>query len=280
MIDLRAKWGSPHYRQVKLICNAANFCGQMKVQARHWGLHETDCLMSETAPVVDIPGEFVSLQYPLPHLAKALVGEAPVRIVAIGSSSTAGRADVVPYPHRLEMYLRARFGDEQFPNLRIDVLNRGRGGEEAIEELRRFSADIFAEKPSLAIWQVGTNAVFHDYNLDQVAASIAEGLQRMSVEPMDVLLIDPQYTPAMLFDDKAEASERMVSLISAAADRAKVNMFRRWALMRHWHVHNDIGLDQFFDPTDPDKLHQSDWSTFLVAKALSVAIARASPVGV
>jgi hypothetical protein len=236
--------------------------------------------MSETAPVVDIPGEFVSLQYPLPHLAKALVGEAPVRIVAIGSSSTAGRADVVPYPHRLEMYLRARFGDEQFPNLRIDVLNRGRGGEEAIEELRRFSADIFAEKPSLAIWQVGTNAVFHDYNLDQVAASIAEGLQRMSVEPMDVLLIDPQYTPAMLFDDKAEASERMVSLISAAADRAKVNMFRRWALMRHWHVHNDIGLDQFFDPTDPDKLHQSDWSTFLVAKALSVAIARASPVGV
>jgi hypothetical protein len=236
--------------------------------------------MSETAPVVDIPGEFVSLQYPLPHLAKALVGEAPVRIVAMGSSSTAGRADVVPYPHRLEMYLRARFGDEQFPNLRIDVLNRGRGGEEAIEELRRFSADIFAEKPSLAIWQVGTNAVFHDYNLDQVAASIAEGLQRMSVEPMDVLLIDPQYTPAMLFDDKAEASERMVSLISAAADRAKVNMFRRWALMRHWHVHNDIGLDQFFDPTDPDKLHQSDWSTFLVAKALSVAIARASPVGV
>jgi hypothetical protein len=236
--------------------------------------------MSETAPVVDIPGEFVSLQYPLPNLAKALVGEAPVRIVAIGSSSTAGRADVVPYPHRLEMYLRARFGDEQFPNLRIDVLNRGRGGEEAIEELRRFSADIFAEKPSLAIWQVGTNAVFHDYNLDQVAASIAEGLQRMSVEPMDVLLIDPQYTPAMLFDDKAEASERMVSLISAAADRAKVNMFRRWALMRHWHVHNDIGLDQFFDPTDPDKLHQSDWSTFLVAKALSVAIARASPVGV
>jgi len=236
--------------------------------------------MSETAPVVDIPGEFVSLQYPLPHLAKALVGEAPVRIVEIGSSSTAGRADVVPYPHRLEMYLRARFGDEQFPNLRIDVLNRGRGGEEAIEELRRFSADIFAEKPSLAIWQVGTNAVFHDYNLDQVAASIAEGLQRMSVEPMDVLLIDPQYTPAMLFDDKAEASERMVSLISAEADRAKVNMFRRWALMRHWHVHNDIGLDQFFDPTDPDKLHQSDWSTFLVAKALSVAIARASPVGV
>ena len=173
--------------------------------------------MPDTAPEVDFPSELVSLKYPLPHLMKALVGEAPVRIVAMGSSSTAGRADVVPYPHRLEMYLRVGFGDERFPNWKIDVLNRGRGGDEAIEELRRFDSDIFAEKPSLVIWQVGTNAVFHNYKLDEVAASISEGLQRLSEKGMDVLLIDPQYTPAMLFDDKADASERMVSLISAAA---------------------------------------------------------------
>ena len=235
--------------------------------------------MFDIAPEVDVPGEFVSLKYPFPHLVKALAGEAPVRIVAMGSSSTAGRADVVPYPHRLEMYLRDRFGEQRFSNLRIDVLNRGRGGEEAIEELLRFNTDIFAEKPALVIWQVGTNAVFHNYDLGKVAASLAEGLQRLCAEPMDVLLIDPQYTPAMLFDDKAEASERMVSLISAAADHAKVNLFRRWALMRHWHVHNNIDLDEFFDPTDPDKLHQSDWSTLLVAKTLSEAITRAPPVG-
>jgi hypothetical protein len=235
--------------------------------------------MPDTAPDVDVPGDFVSLKYPLSNLLKALVGGAPVRIVAMGSSSTAGRADVVPYPHRLEMYLRAQFGEERFPNLRIDVLNRGRGGEEAIEELRRFDTDIFAERPSLVIWQVGTNAVFHNYDLGKVAASIAEGLQRLRDEPMDVLLIDPQYTPAMLFDDKADASERMVSLISAAADHAKVNLFRRWALMRHWHVHNNVDFDRFFDPTDPDKLHQSDWSTLLVAKALGEAITRAPSAG-
>ena len=129
----------------------------------------------------------------------------------------------MPYPHRLEMYLRARYGEDGLPNPRIDVLNRGRGGEEANEELRRFDSDIFAEKPSLVIWQVGTNAVFHNYDRDEVTASIAEGLQRLAVAPMDVLLIDPQYTPAMLFDDKAEAFERMVSLIAAAAGKANVN---------------------------------------------------------
>jgi hypothetical protein len=235
--------------------------------------------MPDTAPEVDFPNELVSLKYPLPHLMKALVGETAVRIVAMGSSSTAGRGDVVPYPHRLEMYLRAGFGEERFPNLKIDVLNRGRGGEEAIEELRRFDNDIFAEKPSLVIWQVGTNAVFHNYRLDEVAASIAEGLRRLSEKRMDVLLIDPQYTPAMLFDDKADASERMVSLISAAADEANVNLFRRWALMRHWHIHDNVSLNRFFDPTDPDKLHQSNWSTLQVAKALSAAITRAPPAG-
>ena len=43
------------------------------------------------------------------------------------------------------MYLRVRYGEEQFPNVKIDVLNRGKGGEEAIEELVRFGTDIFAE---------------------------------------------------------------------------------------------------------------------------------------
>jgi hypothetical protein len=127
------------------------------------------------------------------------------------------------------------------------------------------------------IWQGGTNAVFHGYNIDQAAADIATGLQRLSGKRMDVVLIDPQYTPAMLFDAKAEASEWMVSLISAAAKKAKVNLFRRWALMRHWHVHNGVGFDQLFDPTDNDKLHQNDQSTLLVAKALRDAITRAPP---
>jgi esterase/lipase superfamily enzyme len=219
------------------------------------------------AEPLNIPGDLIHFKYPLPHLAKALQGAEPVRIVAIGSSSTAGRLDDVPYSARLEMYLR-----DQFPNLKIDVLNRGKGGEEAVEELLRFDADIFAEEPSLVIWQVGTNAVFHNYDLKKVATKIAEGLDRLHGQLMDVVLIDPQYVPAMLFDNKAEASESMVSLIAAAAKKAGVNVFHRWALMRHWHVHNNIGLDRFIDPTDPDKLHMSDWCTDGVTQALTAAI--------
>jgi hypothetical protein len=232
-------------------------------------------------PEVDVPAEFTSFQYPLPHLAQALKGKTPVRIVAMGSSSTAGRWDVVPYPHRLEMYLRDQYGQWAFPNLNMDVLNRGKGGEEAIEELLRFDTDIFAEQPSLVIWQVGTNAVFHKkdkpYDLDDVAAKIAEGLRRLGGHPMDVILIDPQYATAMLLADRIEDSKRMVSLIAAAAGKANVNLFRRWALMQHWCEYNHIAVEQMLDRTDPDKLHQNDWSTLRVSQALCKAITTAPP---
>jgi hypothetical protein len=239
-----------------------------------------DVQMPDTPPEADVPAEFTDFKYPLPHLAQALRGQGPVRIVAMGSSSTAGRGNVVPYPHRLEMYLRAPDGDP-FPNRKIDVLNRGKGGEEAIEELTRFDSDIFAERPSLVIWQVGTNAVFRKeeqkYDLDDVAAKIAAGLERLHGQPMDVVLIDPQYVTAMLLDGKAEDSARMISLISAAAEKAGVSVFRRWALMRHWQVHNNVSFEQMLDPTDPDKLHQSDWSTLRVSLALRDAIVKALP---
>ena len=194
----------------------------------------------------DIPAEFISFKYPLPHFAAALLGEQPLRIVAMGSSSTAGREDVVPYPARLEMYLRRTYG-----NPHTDVVNRGKGGEEAIEELLRFDTDVFAEKPALVIWQVGTNAVFHKYNLQGVAAKIAEGLARLRRYPVDVVVMDPQYVTAMLLDERADASDRMVSLIANAAEKAGVSVFRRWALMRHWHVQNSISFDRMLDPTKP-----------------------------
>jgi hypothetical protein len=101
---------------------------------------------------------------------------------------------------------------------------------------------------------------------------------RAHADETDVLLIDPQYVPAMLLDDKAELSERMVWLIAAVAERAGVNVFRRWALMRHWHVQNNIGFDRMLDPSDPDRLHQSDGSMLRMSRGLADAISKAAAV--
>jgi hypothetical protein len=45
-----------------------------------------------------IPADLVRFKYPLPRLAQALKGNAEIKIVAIGSSSTAGEGGILPYP--------------------------------------------------------------------------------------------------------------------------------------------------------------------------------------
>jgi hypothetical protein len=207
--------------------------------------------------------DLTNFRYPLPHLKAALQRNRKVRIVAIGSSSTAGVAPVLPYPPRLELLLRQSFFGRM-----IDVVNRGISGQEAPEELSRFQTDVFDEMPVLAIWQVGTNAIFHDYNRDEVAAAIGVGLQWLAGLPIDVVLMDLQYTQAMV--DKIEASKDMVSRISAAAEKANVNVFRRFALMQRW-VDDHIPIGDLEDGADAH-LHTGEWATACITQTLSDAI--------
>src|SRR5438874_9072920 len=81
-----------------------------------------------------------------------------------------------------------------FHDRMIDVLNRGMSGQEAPSELSRFEPDVIGEAPALVIWQVGTNAVFRkeEFNFNDVAGSIATGLDWLASLPTDVVLMDLQ----------------------------------------------------------------------------------------
>jgi hypothetical protein len=157
----------------------------------------------------------------------------------------------------------------------IDVLNRGIGGQEAPSEVSRFESDVFADAPAMVIWQVGTNAIYHrdEYDLRGVAGSIATGLNRLTSLAVDVILMDLQYAPVLLTSQKIEDTNLMVSLISAAADTARVNLFPRFALMKRWHEDDNVPFDTMISSTDG--LHQTDWSTGCVTKALFRAIEQA-----
>jgi hypothetical protein len=127
------------------------------------------------------------------------------------------------------------------------------------------------------IWQVGTNAVWEKQNLADVASAIDDGLKMLKDLDADVVLMDSQYTPAVLVKDKIEAAERMEALISDAAAAAKgpVNLFRRFDLMRRWHKIEKVSFDRMVDPDDPDRLHHSDWSMTRMAEALADEIVKA-----
>jgi acyl-CoA thioesterase I len=210
--------------------------------------------------------DLVAFEHPLPYLKEALKRQRKIKIVAIGSSSTAGEGDVIPFPHRLELALRSKY-----PGRMFDVINRGIGGQEAPEELARLESDVLIEQPTMVIWQVGTNAIYHRslYDPSAVAGIIETGVSWLNNAPTDVILMDMQYAPALFLDNKEKDTRNLVAMISAVARRAGVNLFRRFALMERW-----VTVDEIDWPTliGSDGLHQTEFATHCVTKAFEAAI--------
>ena len=214
------------------------------------------------------PQELVRLDHPLARMARHIATLQPLRIVAIGSSSTAGAGASSPaltYPSRLEAELKSLY-----PRMPITVLNRGVGGETARDMLARFDRDVFAERPDLVLWQVGSNSVLYERPLAPAGALLREGLGRLKSAGLDVVLINPQYAPKVI--SKRDINS-MVDLIDATARESHVDLFQRFALMRYWRLTEDIPFSTFLSK---DELHLNDWSYGCLAKLLAGSIADAA----
>jgi acyl-CoA thioesterase I len=214
------------------------------------------------------PTELTRLAYPLKRSAQRLSAGESLRIVAIGSSSTAGAGASsidASYPSRLAIELQHRF-----PGNRITVINRGVNGEEVRDMLKRFPSNVIAEKPDLVLWQVGTNAVMRDDPLVPANTLIRDGVAQLKAIGADVVLMDPQFAPRVIAKPEIDG---MVRLISAAAKDASVDLFPRFAVMRIWHDKDGLPFETF---VSPDGLHMNDWGYACVATLLSAAIAEAS----
>jgi hypothetical protein len=237
------------YYDRQLVALGPEVAGQRKVRS-----------MNSSPP--QIPVQPAPFEYDLPNLAEAIEAASSVKIVALGSSTTAGEGGIVAYPYRLEAILR-----EKYANPRIDVLNRGVGGEEAPKERDRIDRDVIAEKPRLVIWQMGTNAVSQSKkdnppSHDETIVALRQGIRRLRDQrSIDIILMDPQYVPAMLTQVTQTATDRMVSAIADVSREENVNLFRRFELMKGWHEVEKISFDRIVDPSDNTRLHDSDWAT-------------------
>jgi lysophospholipase L1-like esterase len=197
----------------------------------------------------------------LPHVANKLAAGQPVLIIAFGSSSTAGFGSSAPeftYPNRLAGQLR-----RQYPTADITVLNRGNGGEDAPEMMKRLQTSVIDMKPDLVIWQVGTNAVLRNLDPTETAQMVEDGIGRIQAAGADLVLVDPQYSPAV--NAKAENAGRMVQLLSKVAALKHVGIFPRFEVMREWHEGQSIPFDSF---VIADGLHMNDWGYACFAQLL------------
>jgi lysophospholipase L1-like esterase len=215
-------------------------------------------------PKCTIYRDIVKLDYPLTRTARRIAAGEPLRIVAIGSSSTAGTgasSQAATYPSRLAVEL-----EEIFPSLAVTMVNRGIGGEKAADMVARFKGEVFADEPDLVLWQVGTNSVLGNDPLKPTEETIADGVRQLKARQVDVVLIDAQFAPKVTAKPNTEA---MVTFMAHTAKQQHVDIFRRFTLMRRWVELERIPVETFISP---DMLHMNDWSYACVAKVLAHAI--------
>jgi lysophospholipase L1-like esterase len=201
--------------------------------------------------------------------ARLTAGE-PLRIVALGSSSTEGTGAVNPYntyPSQLRTALQ-----RLFPRSRIAVLNRGVGGEDTPAMLARFQRDVLAERPDLLIWQAGTNTALRDGDPAQLVEELGQGIRIARAAGIDVMLMDSQRAPR--YDAKPYGRD-FLRHVQAVADVSRVPMIQRNAIMSHW-----LESGQFTMATmiHADGLHMVDASYICLGRAVARMIARQAPV--
>ena len=115
----------PPWRRMRLVVVGMTFAGLLGSAER---------ATAQSAPEsCSVASDLARLDLPLSRVAQRLADGESVKIIAIGSSSTAGAGATscaFSYPSRLEVELRTRF-----PRASITVINRGVRGEEAPSRL-------------------------------------------------------------------------------------------------------------------------------------------------
>lgn len=203
----------------------------------------------------------------LPHVAGKLASGQPVVIVAFGSSSTQGYGSSSPeftYPNRLAAQLH-----RQYPGADITVLNRGVGGEDAPEMMKRLKTAVIDAKPDLVIWQVGTNALLRNLDPVETQKQVNDGIARIQAAGSDVVLVDPQYSPQVY--QRAESANRMVRMLQRVAQLHHIGIFPRFEVMRDWHDEQALPVNSF---VIADGLHMNDWGYACFAQLLGDDIIR------
>jgi len=215
------------------------------------------------------PESALSLGTPLKHTGGRLLHGLSVKIVAIGSSSTAGAgaSDAAhSYPSQLAAALAARF-----PKATVTVLNKGINGEETPDMLARFQHDVFDEHPDLVIWQTGSNEILRDRDPEAFRTQVTDGLNRLHAAHIETILMDAQYAPRIL--DNPQYSSFNAKL-RRLAERAKLAFLDRFEAMRYWLTRRPKEGHVFLAK---DNVHMTDAGYHCVGQLLAILISEELP---
>jgi lysophospholipase L1-like esterase len=153
--------------------------------------------------------------------------DGPVKVLAIGSSSTQGvgaSGRDASYPATLERLLNGRLGPQA-----AQVVNAGLGGERADATLRRLREAVRATDYDLVIWQVGVNdALAPTVDESAFVERLNAGIDAVRASGAALLLLDQQWFPRI---DGDARYARFVSVLRETAAARAAPVLSRWSMM-------------------------------------------------
>jgi acyl-CoA thioesterase I len=195
----------------------------------------------------EIPTMEIGVPTVVPHLTQAIAKVEPIRVVAVGSSSTVGVGSSAPalnYPNQLDAILA-----QAFAGRRLIVINRGVSGEMAEMTVNRLKKIAVEDKPTLVLWQVGTNDALSGVPVSTFKTLVRDQIRWFKERRIDVVLVGLQYTPRHARNDHYIAIRDALQVV---AIEEAVLYVRRFAAMQY--------LESTLGPKllSSDELHLND----------------------
>ena len=178
--------------------------------------------------------------FPLHNTARAIAAKhLQIFVLGAGSSSLPGpNGAKTAYPARLQAVL-----SEKLPGVEVKLATDVKSKRTAPEMLKVLAASLAANKPTLLIWQTGTNDAMQSVDMDQFTAALDRGINTAQSAGADVILVNAQYSPR---------TESMIPLGTYAENmrwvalQHEVPLFDRFSIMKVW---SDLGTFDLYSAT-------------------------------
>ena len=202
---------------------------------------------------------------PLPHSQLRLKRERRLKVVALGSSSTKGSGGSGPsaaWPAQLEAALTRRL-----PGVAVTVVNKAELRQSVPDMLARLDKDVLAEKPSLVIWEAGTNEAVRGGDIDLLTQGLLAGIDRIAGSKMDVMMMDMQYArnTARIIN-----FQPYVDALGRVGVMRDIFVFPRYDIMRDWVENEQV---TFEGQSQGDAVKTADQVYACLAKFLAELLA-------
>ncbi len=209
----------------------------------------------------EVPAADIAAPAPLPNVTAILTEKKPLRVLAIGSSSTAGVGASTrsrTYPAQLgDILKRALKGSD------VEIINRGVGGEVASTTAERLRSEVAVARPDLVLWQLGTNDALSRVSVEEFDKTVRSTVMWLRENKIDVVLVGLQYTPRFARDD---------SYIAIRDDLFKIASEENILYVRRYTAMQFIERARNATLTGPDDLHPNDLGYRCMAEHVAQAV--------